>query len=144
MWSKTFHPKLENVDIKLLKLTQPKELTNLKTDPWLSIADLYRKPDYYSHLTATVLNAIFTSSKHEILLSRRILEQMIQADDNIERNTINSKEFAVFMAKLCKVGTIVKVSDWSFDKVKNKGKAAVYHLKDDYLLALLKPSEPAA
>ena len=133
----------EKFDTKLVSTTPIK---NFPTEIHDLLEKLYSEKSLTSRLTATLLNGIFTEGRREFLMSQPLMQSLIQVDfknENLDRETLNDKEYGVFVACLCE-RNIVEIIDQSekFSGVFPKGKAGTWQLCDRYPLKLLKSLAP--
>ena len=133
----------EKFDTKLSSTTPvrnfPSEIRDL-------LEKLYSERSLTSRLTATLLNGVFTEGRKEFLMSQPLMQTLIQAyfkNGNLDRETLNDKEYGVFVACLCE-RDIIEIIDQSerFSGEFPKGKAGTWQVCDKYPLKLLKSLEP--
>jgi hypothetical protein len=62
-------------------------------EPWDTIKGLYNKRPATQKFLATILNGLATAKRQRFLMSHSILSDMLKADPNQQRETINGEEF---------------------------------------------------
>ena len=114
------------------KLSHTTEL-QLFTDPQLKefLKILYNNNNTTSKLIGTLVNGIMTHQMRTFMFSKRIMDNLLNSDPNIETNTCKSVNYKDFMHKC--------LSDKFLVTLRNHGggKAGIYRLEDEALSDLL-------
>lgn len=98
-------------------------------DTKILIEGLYASAVPAHKMTASVLNAVFTERKATFLFSKRILEDLIKQDKNIDRSSVNSESFKKICDWWSQTGLFYIAMDGGDDR-----KASVLELAKDELL----------
>lgn len=128
------------------KLNSTTPMKSLPSEIKELLAGLYSEKSLTPRLTATLLNGIFTEGRSIFLMSKPLMEALVEADyknGNIQIKTFDDTGYKIFV-KCLRERDIIEVTDESeqFSKEFPRGKAATWQLCDRYPLKLLKSLMP--
>jgi len=132
----------KKVDIK------PNNIRDLSHVPAKELSSSYREIiEIYKNeemrILGTMLNAIVTSNMPVFIFSKKILEELVQKDDNLKKKSINSKEYKKLFKILLDsniMGVLIKPSSFH-DKKKLVG---LYYLKLERMYSSMEDFETHA
>ena len=84
---------LRDASLKPIETTKKSQMP--AGEPWDLIKALYASKDPGQRILASLLNAIFTSKMIVFLFSKRIMTNILEADKNLNRNTLDSSALKV-------------------------------------------------
>ena len=103
----------------------------LEIQPWIELREMYNNSDTKIQLVSTLLNSLYTGNLPCFVLTKRIMEGIVERDRNIRRKTINPGEYKWIVKTIIETGLVgVVVKGSSFGKGR---KAGLYRVLDKEL-----------
>lgn len=135
---------MDDAALKLHTFTKINDMP--EGEPWDTIKDLYSRTKLRERVMACLINGRVSSRKAQFLLSRRIMEEYLTLDLNIDRRTIKGTEFKNLMDGLLasvQSGGILKcLNEPKLDgRGTGKNLAGTYQFAHPALLSILPQKE---
>ena len=92
------------------------------------LKDLYSEEGIFVRVFASVMNAMISQKMITFILSKRLLDNLIQKDSNLERKALQSAQYKYFIHQLLKNKILIKLREPSGKK------GGVYQLNNEEYL----------